>query len=65
MAKQANVIKCKHCDWITRKWGRGSSPGKAFTRLIDHIRDEHPKEHAKTQALAEAHEASRNQPSNF
>lgn len=65
MAKQANFLKCRHCEWTTRKWGRDSSPGKGFSRLMEHIREEHPKEHAKTQAAAEAHEASRNQPSNF
>ena len=66
MARQgANFLKCKYCTWTTTKWGRGSSPGKAFERLMDHVREDHPKEHAKTQAAAEAHEAMRNIPDNF
>jgi phage gpG-like protein len=40
-AKADNFIKCRLCDWTTRRWGRGSNPGKAFRRLAEHMTEEH------------------------
>lgn len=39
--KPTAYIQCKHCEWKTSKWGKGSNPGKAFKRLRIHIVDHH------------------------
>lgn len=39
-----NFIKCRFCTWKTHKWGHGSTTGKAFARLANHIGREHPDE---------------------
>lgn len=44
-AAALNFIKCRFCEWKTRKWGRGSTPAKAFARLRDHLVEEHGGQH--------------------
>lgn len=44
MSLPTNVIKCKFCNWMTRKYGFGSTPEKAFAKLYRHIDDQHPEQ---------------------
>jgi hypothetical protein len=46
-----NYIRCRFCDWTTRKWGMGSTPHKAFARLAGHIEVDHPDEDDKLMAF--------------
>lgn len=41
---KVNYIRCRSCTWVTRKWGRGSNPEKAWLRLAQHVSEEHDSE---------------------
>lgn len=50
-AAERNFIKCRFCNWTTRKCGHGSNTGKAFARLSNHIGRCHPDEDDKLMAF--------------
>lgn len=49
-----NNIKCRFCPWVTRKYGFGSNPEKAFARLLKHIEDSHPHQHELIEDMRKA-----------
>lgn len=50
MSIPTNTIKCRYCNWMTRKQGFGSNPEKAFTRLMKHVEECHPEEYDAIEA---------------
>lgn len=49
-----NTIKCRFCNWTTRKFGFGSNPEKAFTRLLKHIEEQHETQHELIEQMRRA-----------
>ena len=54
MSLPTNVIKCKFCSWMTRKYGMGSTPEKAFSKLYRHIDACHPQQADMLDEMREA-----------
>lgn len=51
MSVPSNTIKCRFCNWMTRKQGFGSNPEKAFARLMKHVEDCHPEQYGQIEAM--------------
>lgn len=49
-----NTIKCRFCPWVTRKYGFGSNPEKAFQKLLKHIEDQHPTQYELIEQMRKA-----------
>ena len=49
-----NTIKCRFCNWTTRKYGFGSNPEKAFGKLLKHIEDQHENEYELIESMRES-----------
>ena len=49
-----NVIKCRFCNWMTRKYGMGSNPEKAFAKLFKHIEECHEDQYDLLESMRKA-----------